>query len=175
MSEIDARDIAIMAIDPGGTTGVAMGIFPVRSGGAGRTERLITDRLELDTCEVGGDYLEQAVALIDGWREFKAILKGVGVKRRPIIVMESFILRPGKASADPAQLMPVRVAAAFEALMLRRRRAGAAGLVEYQTPSQAKGYATDERLREWGLWKVGSAHERDALRHMAYRLHAVDR
>lgn len=160
---MNGRMVAIMAIDPGGTTGVATGVFKMRKGAS--TVKLIRERRTLVTLEVEGDFLMQARKLCAVWHSFLAMAGQEGAE--PLLVVESFILRPGKASADPAQLMPVRIAAALEALV--------PVVPEYQTPSMAKGYATDERLREWGLWKAGSAHERDAIRHLAYKLHSLER
>lgn len=34
----------------------------------------------------------------------------------------------------------------------------------------AKGFVTDEKLKQWGLWQVGSRHARDAIRHACYFL-----
>lgn len=34
-----------------------------------------------------------------------------------------------------------------------------------QSAQQAKNFATDERLHKWGLWQEGLKHERDAIRH----------
>ncbi len=131
------------------------------------TARAIRKRVSLLTEEVEGDFLQQAISLAGLFRLFSVEVRdSYGIDDVQLVV-ESFILRPGKASADPAQLMPVRIAAALEALV--------SADIGYQTPSMAKGYATDERLREWGLWKVGSTHERDAIRHLAYKLHSLDR
>lgn len=158
------HEVAIMSVDPGGTTGVARGMFAFAQGES--TGKILKRKQWLNTNEVEGDFLQQAIQLVAIWKLFSRLAKNT-IGQRPLLVVESFILRPGKASADPAQLMPVRIAAALEALV--------PVVPEYQTPSMAKGYATDERLREWGLWKVGSAHERDAIRHLAYKLHSLER
>jgi len=34
----------------------------------------------------------------------------------------------------------------------------------------AKGFATDEKLRDWNFWQVGERHARDAIRHGVYFL-----
>ena len=39
-----------------------------------------------------------------------------------------------------------------------------------QTASQAKGFATNARLKEWDVWVVGREHERSAWQHIAYFL-----
>lgn len=40
--------------------------------------------------------------------------------------------------------------------------------LKLQMAGLAKGFATDDKLREWGFWKVGMRHSRDAIRHAIY-------
>lgn len=40
----------------------------------------------------------------------------------------------------------------------------------YQMAVQAKGFITDDRLKNWDLWKPGMKHSRDAIRHGLYFL-----
>lgn len=40
--------------------------------------------------------------------------------------------------------------------------------VFFQMAQQAKGFCTDEKLKEWGYWKTGMRHSRDAIRHGCY-------
>lgn len=40
--------------------------------------------------------------------------------------------------------------------------------IHYQMATQAKGFCTDERLKEWGFWQDGMKHARDAIRHGCY-------
>ena len=35
---------------------------------------------------------------------------------------------------------------------------------------QAKGFVTDAKLKEWGMWDIGHKHARDACRHCVYYL-----
>lgn len=42
--------------------------------------------------------------------------------------------------------------------------------IAYQMAVQAKGFITDERLKEWDFWKPGMRHSRDAIRHGLYFL-----
>jgi len=42
--------------------------------------------------------------------------------------------------------------------------------VQYQMASQAKAFVTDRKLKEWGFWKEGMKHSRDAIRHGLYFL-----
>ena len=37
-----------------------------------------------------------------------------------------------------------------------------------QTPAQAKGFVSDDRLKRGGLWVPGHPHENDACRHLIY-------
>lgn len=39
-----------------------------------------------------------------------------------------------------------------------------------QTAQVAKGFCTDEKLKEWGFWTSGKKHGNDALRHACYFL-----
>lgn len=47
--------------------------------------------------------------------------------------------------------------------------------INYQMAVQAKGFATDERLKEWDFWKEGMRHSRDAIRHGLYFLIITNR
>jgi len=38
----------------------------------------------------------------------------------------------------------------------------------FQMAAQAKGFVTDERLKNWGFWYRGVKHARDAIRHGLY-------
>lgn len=37
-----------------------------------------------------------------------------------------------------------------------------------QSAATAKGFSTDEKLKQWGLWQAGKRHANDAIRHGAY-------
>jgi hypothetical protein len=79
-----------------------------------------------------------------------------------VVVIEDFILR--KQSMDRELLSPVRLTAALEWAI---DESGIPYHLDRQTPSEAKGGATDDRLRKWGLYKRagGLEHARDADRH----------
>jgi hypothetical protein len=47
--------------------------------------------------------------------------------------------------------------------------------IAYQMAVQAKGFVTDERLKEWDFWKPGMRHSRDAIRHGLYFLIITNR
>lgn len=40
--------------------------------------------------------------------------------------------------------------------------------IVYQMATQAKGFCTDDKLKEWGYWQKGMRHSRDAIRHGCY-------
>jgi hypothetical protein len=146
------RWLRIMAVDPGGTTGVAGGSFRV---GKNSMAKDVMQEADGDgriwTAEVEGSPREQAAELNQLWQS----LSRTGPT--PLLVIEDFVLR-----SQNADLTPVAVTAALEALV---------GFdIERQMPSAAKSFLTNDRMHDWGLWVVGSAHERDAIRHVALKL-----
>jgi hypothetical protein len=152
---------AVMAIDPGKATGVARGLF--------WADTALEQRMR-------GERVGRAYGVEEGFRIW--------------LVIESFALR--QVNVD---LTGVEVAAGLRCLLVPRDagiqgelnvpgRAAPAGryalgvTVVEQTPADAKKYATDARLKEWGLWRVAHAkrkgralgrgdHRTDAVRHMA--------
>jgi hypothetical protein len=179
-------DYAIMAVDPGTTTGVARGSFvPARS---------LEEACDLalwESWEVGPAYPpDKAGGIMDGddyaythgevateimeeylsWRVGLVLTYNLHPDR-VILVVESFLMRPNKArgaGSDPRMLDAVRVASGLEArcfLPSGERQAE----FEYQTPSSAKRKVSNERLKRWGMWVKGSDHRRDAVRHMVLR------
>lgn len=77
-----------------------------------------------------------------------------------VVVVEDFILRTSDAARHT--LAPVRVTAAFEALM----RDSGVNVFTGQSASDAKRAITDERLRRWDVYEEGPEHRRDAMRHL---------
>lgn len=154
-----ADSINIFALDPGTKSGVACGIV----GSSGTViERLTGAKIKSVTLE--GDFVSQA-------REARRLFDRFyyGNDRDTFVVIEDFILR--EQSKDRELLDPIRVASAFLALI-----EGDVTLEEihWQQPSQAMTYATNERLRHWGMWLKGSdkdlEHQRDARRHLCLRV-----
>lgn len=80
-------------------------------------------------------------------------------------VIEDFILRERTKARD--LLSPVRCTAMVRVFMEQMK---VHCPIELQSASDAKGSFTDERLRRWGLWTVGSPHARDATRHLLLHL-----
>lgn len=144
-----ASDLRLLAVDPGRTTGVAGGVVRLRSDSLAR-DVLVAAHEEgrLWTDEISGTATEQAAEIV-------AL---VARSRSTLLVIEDFALR-----SRNADLAPVEILSALDALRARDGLPAA----ERQMPSAAKSYLTNERMRDWGLWVVGSPHERDALRHLA--------
>ena len=47
--------------------------------------------------------------------------------------------------------------------------------IHYQMAAQHKGFVTDDRLRDWGFWRSGMKHSRDAIRVGLYFLVVTNR
>lgn len=106
-----------------------------------------------------GDYLvaDQVLSLVSGV---------------DLLVIEDFrLLDKGGWSSDPEGLSPVSIAACIVCL-IEERNLGMQ--VVMQMPSE-RSVITDERLKGWGLWSVGSGgpHVRDAWRHLLVALRRV--
>jgi len=178
---IQESQVGVFAIDAGGHTGVAKGIFvPKSTLKETLTEQSAIRNLLRDSYTIGGTPHAQARQLFSLWRRFYADCLTPPYSATPEnvwMVIESFYLSPD-ASPGGDVLLSTQVAHT-----LLGYRYGAADefdrshanpikpiQVAWQTPSEALSYATDERLRRWGLWVKGREHERDAFRHLAYFL-----
>lgn len=152
----------LMSIDPGGTTGAAYADVPSRA----RDVATAFKKGEWETAEFTGPSYEQAATIADEW-EFRL---------RPVLIIESFQLRPSKArgaGSDPKMLDPVRVTEGILAV-LWSRKVNVEDLFDeerivFQTP-QEKASVTSDRLRRFGLWIPKSDHKRDAMRHLVVRV-----
>lgn len=156
--------IAIYAVDPGTTTGVARGTFEPSESvwegvSAGRWESWeVYGSPGEQAWEIMGEYLD--------WRKQLDIATGNPVQA--VLVIEDFTIRLGQGASSRRELLdPVRVAAACDALAISR--AGHRWTqIEYQQPAERSIY-TNARLKAHGMWVVGSEHRRDAVRHMILR------
>jgi len=157
----------VMAVDPGTTSGAAVGLFhPAADIASCLAEG------EWETWEVIGSPAEQAWEIMDEFHDLQAKWNIAGVAIPDMhLVCESFALRLKKAhgaGSDQRMIDPVRVASGMETLALRNLHGDLRPWVriEYQLPSEAKRYVTNERMRRWGAWVKGSEHKRDAARHL---------
>lgn len=152
---------AVFAVDPGGTSGYAQAVL--RSRTSTRQTLLRASRKRAWSAgETRGDWVDQAWELFElylGFRYRAHIELGIAVEDIHLVI-EEFELRQRNV-----ELSPVQIAAGLEvsARVL-------AGSIEYQSASQAMTFATSDRLRDWGVWTVGSEHARDATRHLALRV-----
>lgn len=132
----------VMGIDPGGTTGLVVGKWV-----GGRFEVLFMGERAFRS--VGLEY-EYWVELFGSWRP-------------NFVYCETFSLRTAVTSGDV--LSPVVVRTIVECALVSVLSEGSLQcLWGGKSPSVAKSYCTDERLRRWGYWIAGSPHVRDAVR-----------
>lgn len=147
------KTFSVFAVDPGETTGWAL--LTVSAACLLDRRTSLFEDLEFDCGQVTGSEDIQAVELGEMLWQF----------RGPVII-EDFILRQFRQ--DRSLLAPIRLTAKLEyEIYISNEQRGNTGKqrVKKQQPSLAKTTATDERLKEWGLWEVGAPHARDAIRH----------
>jgi|SRR5580698_9435146 hypothetical protein len=149
------RNIHVIGIDPGGTTGWCRLTVP-RDSVFGREESSI---IEWDYGEVSGHEPQQVVLLARLARETQSLDYLVG----PALVVERWDVDPHFQSRDTSALSPARIGAML--LYAQHRGDLSDARVTFQSRVQAKQALTDERLRALGLYVKGSEHVRDATRH----------
>lgn len=156
------RKLAVMGVDPGGTTGLAACHVIVQP--------MLADTLRampLRKCvEVKGYWRDQVDQLARAINAFVEIALAQGVDGNDVhVVFENYIPDPNRIGRGATNLDPVWIGAGV---------CGALGWEPvWQTPSEAKSFATNDRLRRWGLWETGSDHKRDAWRHVASRVNRL--
>lgn len=160
----------IFAIDPGGSTGVAWGIFNERESTAGVA---VLNRLHSGSATTTGSEEDQAIALFDLWQEFKRRCVHVG-RLEPEwvdLVIEDFILRPGQHAGGKTGIMSARVGWAFQGYRLGRankfERDKHISKAIWQPPSAVR---HEQRLKKMDAWIRGREHERSAFCHVYERL-----
>ncbi len=170
---------AVLAIDPGGTTGVAAGYVDLQPT---RRETLAT-LSNAKSVEVEGNYLEQAVKLDNIFKNFvyTANVEQSIPLQNIHIAIEDFVLRRRKEGGATGNLTSCWVAAAMTGMWSKivirmddgkqiTEYATKSENIHWQQPSEAKTLMTNERLKQYGLWVIGSEHERDAWRHFGLRV-----
>lgn len=151
--------LAIMAFDPGGTTGWCATLFRLGHLALLREHGLraffASEAVALTSGQLTGSETFQALAARD------LIAAGVAEGRADHIVLlyEDFVLRQMRKDRD--LLSPVRVTAKIQ--MVNELEWGFPEL--YQQPSLAKSSMPNARLRALKLYRPGKPHANDAIRH----------
>lgn len=182
MAVVVPEKFAIMAVDPGETTGVAQAFLNATRGSS--TKALLRRAVRKEAVRVaqvvpaehyvGGPYASASIArqLHAAWLSF--LFRAVNELSIPVpnvyLAIEDFQLRQRSAN-----LSPVEVTHAFYMSLMGingtwpSMNMSPEGRIRTQPASEAKTYATDARLRDWGVWSIGKEHGRDATRHLALR------
>ena len=148
IEEVDlCNSPTVVTLDPGGTTGWC--VFQCHPEALIDNDVLILENIDYwQSGQFTGNedaQCEQICNLIFNW-------PGCA------ILIEDFVLR--MMSPDRDLLSPVRITAKVEHMLWLR------GMTFFvQSASEAKTTATDVRLKNWGLYKPGEEHGRDATRH----------
>lgn len=180
-----------MACDPGGVSGCATGIFNLSAKSVKLAMRRSVFKGTLNAWEEHGSSEVQSLSIVEKWLDFVAYAAGdlQITPDRIMFVMESFQLRKRNV-----ELSPVEIISGIKTLIYATTREMDEALRKntdhgrkvdltltqvlqptFQTPGAAKSFATNQRLREWGAWQVGSEHKRDAVRHLGSALnHLLD-
>lgn len=150
------RELHVLGIDPGGTTGWC---------------KLTIPRVSIVDGEPG-TILDQQVGEFAGYEHDQAYeiaalcrtVQGLAYKIGPALVVEDWDQDPSFKSTDPEVLSPCRIGAMLTYVYYRTKLMNDARLV-FQSRVMAKSTATDARLKRWGLYRRGSDHIKDATRH----------
>lgn len=131
----------MLAVDPGGTTGFAYGE---------------TDGHELIDWRAWHTPWGDAPAVIEEY-----VHKRVGASV-DVLVMESFHISVNTAKKGTKEALETIELIGVGRYIARRHSVR----FKTQTPSEAKMFATNDKLRALGMWTRGLDHPRDATRHL---------
>lgn len=141
------QDITIVGIDPGETTGICA--FQ-------GTELVHSSQLNTKSVPEGA-------ANINQYLEYAGL--NLPSSRR-LIVMEEYRVYSWKTKTHAwAGLHTPRLIGAIEYIAFIR---GTKLVV--QSAGEGKGFCTDEKLQEWGMYQVAKRHANDAIRHVCHNL-----
>jgi hypothetical protein len=167
---------AIMALDPGGTSGLAAGVFAPRPSDqptVKQTLRRAVRKRMIQALVIDGPPERQGHRVARGWRDFTYRCNvELGLPLTDIwFVVEDFNLR--QMAVD---LAPVEVTAAVRTAQTAPTTSGwhddvPEGRYVKVSASEAKTFATNDRLKLWTVYDVGRGrgfgdHARDALKHV---------
>lgn len=159
----------VIAIDPGGTTGWSvMVVHPEAL--VDKDVPILTNLLHRENGQiraipvpVGNAKPKVRELSLEERRCVRTIMQDVVIKwPGAACVIEDFILRERSMARE--LLSPVRLTSALEWAI---DESDLQISLDRQTPAEAKGTATDDRLKQWGLYSRagGMQHARDADRH----------
>ena len=160
--------VAIFAVDPGQTTGVATGLLDLGQITVKKAMGRARAKGNLVTWNETGSHVDQAWSLsrrICDYYFNVHIERGLIAFNSFFVVSEDFNLRI--MSAD---LTPVRLNAGLETLLSPAFKQRWGQIYSKQSASEAKSFCSNDMLDRWGLLRGRTPHERDALRHLAKRL-----
>lgn len=176
---------AIFALDPGGHSGIAMGIFDCAP------ERDIADAMKngiaKDSTTIEGDEYEQIKLISTFWVTFyrDCVFNRCMPPDSVEFICEDFVQRPGGSGGKEGQ-SPIRIMWGVEGYRMGRadeykgRKVNAkskilAPRMILQQPGDAAALGSSKRLKDWGCWIVGKEHERAAWKHIGLRVARVQR
>lgn len=163
----------VAAYDPGVTTGWARWFGELGAPEQGLRAALRAGKIEHGEAQTRDtnkfvDWTSEAglaINMIDDTIKWMVQNEFVSANDEMAFVFEDFILRPGPVSGKRSGLASVRMTC-YMLTAIRDTHLLMPTIVP-QSPSDAKGYMTDERLKALGWWARGKPHSRDALRHLA--------
>lgn len=164
---LQGERVGLFSIDPGRTTGVAMGDVLLK----GSTKEIF-DRNPLGVFHIGCENhlvpeifseVEGSQEIAKEWLDLTSewTLDGIPTTHQ-FFIYEDFILNRQSQSYERSGISPVRVMSLVMGMLVKYK-------VNYvpQQPSLAKQRWNNDRLRRANLWTVGLEHGRDATRHAA--------
>lgn len=167
-------NVVIFGVDPGVQTGVAMGFFELDDFGLPSIADIVRKAgVKTYTTEARRGPENEMWTALEIMERMHDYLQDAELLAGPVegeYWLEDFVLtRLGSSNRDG--LAPVRVTAHIEWVA-----AGDDLKVVKVLPAASKRIVSDIRLREWGGWKKGRDHERDAFRQliMGVRQHRAD-
>lgn len=167
-------NIAIFAVDPGGHTGIAWGVF---NPNAKSLKEALLGKMVAGSTTITGELPDQVVEICKLWQSFyeSVVRDGLLPPERVFLVCEDFVPRGGQSGAGKEGISPAFLIGGIDGYRMgrrdewRRHRRGRyfMPLRVLQTAEQAKSHGKHALLKEWGVWVVGREHERSAWQHAA--------
>lgn len=177
---------AIFALDPGGSSGLAWGVFDTSPDLT--VAEAMRSRLHADSTTVVGDEYEQIKLIATFWMTFyrECVYERLLDPQAVEFVCEDFVQRPGPTPGGKEGQSPIRIMWGVEGYRMGRadefkgRKINSKARIHaprmiLQLPSDSSAYGTKQRLKDWNCWVVGREHERSAWKHVALRVARIQR